>query len=226
LALLKRKRKKAAEAAAETAEAQGAQESAVDGTGPEGGEPPVLRAPIVEQPPAAQPPAAQPAAEPPAAEQAPPGPVNETLPAALEPELRRIIEAIRESRQLTQRSEEEGREALKFALDKSLQLVNSFELLTVTVAGMVSALRVELDAATTALQQATDPVSQLSREVDARLAAPEALPPVESPPVLDDASTPGSGDGGPEDVQGMNGDAPEIRTEQRGRFVRRFFSRR
>jgi hypothetical protein len=121
---------------------------------------------------------------------------NETLPAALEPELRKIIdtavarvasielEAIRESRKLTQRTEEEGREALKLALDRSFQLVNSFELLTVTVAGMVSALRVELDSAVAALQQADDPYARLTpeqkRQAEQALPAPVA-PKIEPP---------------------------------------------
>jgi hypothetical protein len=244
LALFKRQRKKAGKAATDP----GAPEGTTDGA--------VVDAPAVEQP-AVQ--APEPA-EPVAAEEAPVGPVNETLPLALEPELRTIIDtavarvasielqAIRESRQLTQRSEEEGRETMRYALDKSQQLVNSFELLTVTVAGMVSALRVELDAATAALHQANDPYSHLTRAVDTEPAAPEALPRVESPQALEDASIPEPDGVAPEGVQGMNGDRPEIHTEpspvaeidpddpievaaarakaRRGRFTRRFFSRR
>jgi hypothetical protein len=244
LALFKRQRKKAGKAATDP----GAPEGTTDG--------PVVEAPAVEQP-AVQ--APEPA-EPVAAEEAAVGPVNETLPVALEPELRNIIDtavarvasielqAIRESRQLTQRSEEEGREAMRYALDKSQQLVNSFELLTVTVAGMVSALRVELDAATAALHQANDPYSHLASAVDTEQAAPEALPRAEPPQALEDMNTPIPEPDGvaPDGVQGMNGDRPEIHTEpspadeidpedpievaarakeRRGRFTRRFFSR-
>ena len=154
--------------------------------------------------------------------------VSETLPVALEPELRRIIdtavarvasielEAIRESRKLTQRSEEEGREALKLALDRSFQLVNSFELLTVTVAGMVSALRVELDSAMAALHQVDDPYAHLTaeqkRQAEHALSAPagaaleaDAEQQAEQP-AAEEASQPE-----PEadtTVQCMNGDGP------------------
>ncbi len=115
---------------------------------------------------------------------------HEALPSALEPELRKIIDtavarvaaieldAIRQSRALTQRSEEEGREALKYALDRAFQLMNSFELLTGTIAGMVDALRVELDDAVEALRNVEEPESELSRELDARHAAQA---PVEEP---------------------------------------------
>jgi hypothetical protein len=243
MALFKRQRKKAGTAETDP----GAPEGTTDGA--------VVEAPAVEQP-------AVQAPEPVAAEEAAMGPVNETLPLALEPELRKIIDtavarvasvelqAIRESRQLTQRSEEESREALRYALDKSQQLVNSFELLTVTVAGMVSALRVELDAATAALHQANDPYSHLSRALDTQQAAPEALPRAESPQALEDTETPIPEPEGaaPEGVQAMNGDRPETHAEpspvneidpddpieraaaraaaRRGGFARRFFSRR
>jgi hypothetical protein len=118
---------------------------------------------------------------------------HETLPAALEPELRKIIDtavaqvaaieldAIRQSRALTQRSEEEGREALKYALDRAFQVMNSFELLTGTIAGMVDALRVELDDAVEALRNVQEPESELSRELDERRAAQE---PPEEPPAV------------------------------------------
>ena len=120
---------------------------------------------------------------------------HETLPAALEPELRRIIDtavarvaaieldAIRQSRALTLRTEEEGREALKYALDRALELVKSFELLTVTIAGMVDALRVELDETMEALQAVQEPQSELSRELDARKAAAAETAPAIEPPV-------------------------------------------
>jgi hypothetical protein len=148
---------------------------------------------------------------------------NETLPVALEPELRRIIDtavarvasieldAIRESRQLTQRSEEEAREALKYALDRSLQLVNSFELMTVTIAGMVSALRVELDAAMAALHNVDDPYSHLTPEL--KRAAPAELEDTLVAEPAPDAEEESDSPVEPEGVQGMNGDGPEIHTE-------------
>jgi hypothetical protein len=251
MALFKRQRKKAGKAETDP----GVPESTTDGASADLKAPSVVEAPVMEQPDAQAP-------EPVAAEEAAVGPVNETLPLALEPELRKIIdtavarvatielEAIRESRQLTQRSEEESREVLKFALDKSQQLVNSFELLTVTVAGMVSALRVEIDAATAALHQVDDPYARLPRELDTKQAAPDALPPVESPQAVEDTGTSIlEADGAaPEAVQATNGDRPEIHAgpnpvneidpddpieraaarsaAQRGGFVRRFFSRR
>ena len=150
---------------------------------------------------------AEPAAEPPASDSPQPPSLeheisegattvqHETLPAALEPELRRIIDtavarvaaieldAIRQSRALTLRTEEEGREALRYALDRALELVKSFELLTVTIAGMVDALRVELDETMEALQAAQEPQSELSRELDARKAAAAQPAPAIEPPV-------------------------------------------
>ena len=113
------------------------------------------------------------------------------LPAALEPELRRIIdtavarvaaielEAIREARELTQRSEQEARDALRFALDRAFNLINSLELLAATVNGMAEALKVELDDAITALRNVPEPESALSRELAQQ---PEPVAPaVESP---------------------------------------------
>ncbi len=163
------------------------------------------------------------------------GPLNETLPVALEPELRRIIdtavarvasielEAIRESRRLTQRSEEEGREALKFALDRGLQLVNSFELMTVTIASMVSTLRVELDTAMAALQQVDDPYSNLTRAPEVKgqaVPAPEqavpALPETAENEVVEETQPDPVPDVAVADVggvQAMNGDGPEQFTE-------------
>jgi hypothetical protein len=113
------------------------------------------------------------------------------LPAALEPELRRIIdtavarvaaielEAIKEARELTQRSEQEARDALRFALDRAFNLINSLELLAATVNGMAEALKVELDDAITALRNVPEPESALSREL-AQQPAP-AAPAVEPP---------------------------------------------
>ena len=113
--------------------------------------------------------------------------MGEALPSALEPELRNIIDtavarvaeielaAIREARTLTQRSEEEGREALKYALDRAFQVLNSFELLTESISGMVAALRIELDDALDSLRTVHEPQSELSRELDARRAAREVV---------------------------------------------------
>jgi nicotinate-nucleotide--dimethylbenzimidazole phosphoribosyltransferase len=186
--------------------------------------------PAPEPQPAAEAPApeVEPALEQAAAEQ-----LNETLPLALEPELRRIIdtavarvasielEAIRESRQLTQRSEEEAREALKYALDRSLQLVNSFELMTVTVAGMIAAMRTELDSALAALHNVDDPYSHLTPELagkgapaleDAAVGAPPE--PVEAPAAEDaGAGSQPEPQPEPEPLQGMNGAGPEAFTE-------------
>ena len=154
-------------------------------------EPQAAEAKAIDQSPAADPSTASAALSEYQQEVTPAPPVrHETLPAALEPELRKIIDtavarvaaieldAIRQSRALTQRSEEQGREALKYALDRAFQLMNSFELLTGTIAGMVDALRVELDDAVEALRNVQEPESELSRELDARRAAQE---PVEEP---------------------------------------------
>ena len=122
------------------------------------------------------------------------------LPAALEPELRRIIdtavarvaaielEAIKEARELTQRSEQEARDALRFALDRAFNLINSLELLAATVNGMAEALKVELDDAITALRNVPEPESALSRELAQQ---PEpAAPAVEEPAAAVEAAEP------------------------------------
>ena len=126
---------------------------------------------------------------PPTAAQTVAGPAQSAagnLPAALEPELRRIIdtavarvaaielEAIREARELTQRSEVEAREALRFALDRAFNLINSLELLASTVNGMAEALKVELDDAITALRNVPEPESELARELAGRRGAERA----------------------------------------------------
>ena len=210
---------------------------------------PASKDPAPPEPAVEEPTQEEPAQEAPAPEESPvqtpavpdtAGPLNETLPVALEPELRRIIdtavarvasielEAIRESRQLTQRSEEEGREALKFALDRGLQLVNSFELMTVTITSMVSTLRVELDSALEALQQADDPYSHLTRgstvTPEVKEQAVPALPETaenevvetvvedtQPEPVPDVATSDVSASG--VETQAMNGDGPEQYTE-------------
>ena len=99
------------------------------------------------------------------------------LPDALEPELRRIIdtavarvaaielEAIREARHLTQRSEHEARDALRFALDRGLNLISSLELLAATVNGMAEALKTELDDAIVALRNVSEPQSELAEQL-------------------------------------------------------------
>ena len=108
----------------------------------------------------------------------------ETLPAALEPELRRIIdtavarvaaielEAIHEARELTQRSEKEAREALRFALDRAFNLIATLELLASTVSGMADALKIELDDAIGALRKVPEPESELAKELAERAPGP------------------------------------------------------
>jgi hypothetical protein len=122
---------------------------------------------------------------------APPQSAASNLPEALEPELRRIIdtavarvaaielEAIKEARELTQRSEQEGREALRFALDRAVSLTASLELLAATVNGMAEALKMELDDALTALRNVPEPESALSRELAAQ--EPTEEPTAEEP---------------------------------------------
>ena len=111
------------------------------------------------------------------------------LPAALEPELRRIIdtavarvaaielEAIREARHLTERSEHEARDALRFALDRGLNLISSLELLAATVNGMAEALKTELDDAIVALRNVSEPQSELAEQL-----MQQPPPPIEEPP--------------------------------------------
>jgi len=82
----------------------------------------------------------------------------EILTAALEPEVRQIIdtvvarvaeieqEAVREARELSQRSEQGAREAASFALDRSLQLTSTLEMVAGTVTEMTAALRTGVDA--------------------------------------------------------------------------------
>ena len=114
--------------------------------------------------------------------------MTESLPSALEPELRRIIdtavarvaaielEAIREARELTQRSEEEARQALSFALDRAFKLINTLELLAATVGGMAEALKIELDDAIDALRNVPQPESELAKELAKREAPPAVEP--------------------------------------------------
>ena len=119
----------------------------------------------------------------------------ETLPSALEPELRRIIDtavarvaaieldAIREARELTQRSEQEAREALKFALDRAFNLIATLELLAATVGGMAEALKIELDDAIDALRKVPEPESELAKEMAAQQApAPQEAPAAQEAP--------------------------------------------
>ena len=158
---------------------------------------------IAVEEPAAQQPA--PAPPPPAPEEAPKT-IAETLPSALEPELRRIIdtavarvaaielEAIREAREITQRSEQEAREALKFALDRAFNLINTLELLAATVGGMAEALKIELDDAIEALRSVPQPESELAKELAPAAPAPEtpapAPEPEPEPPAAAEAPTP------------------------------------
>ena len=130
---------------------------------------------------------------------APSQPTTQELPAALEPELRRIIdtavagvaaielEAIREARHLTQRSEREAREALGFAFDRAFHLIKSLELMAATVNGMAEALKTELDDAIRALRNVPEPESALSKE----LAPPEDRKPGGAARALDSARSTG-----------------------------------
>lgn len=136
-------------------------------------------APAPQQEPAAQEAESVPSPPPAAARS-----MTESLPSALEPELRRIIdaavarvaaielEAIRDARELTQRSEQEARESLKFALDRAFNLIATLELMAATVSGMAEALKIELDDAIEALRKVPEPRSALARELAP--AAPEA----------------------------------------------------
>jgi hypothetical protein len=151
----------------------------------------VTRAPA---PAAPAPPAAPAATE--------PRPTTQDLPAALEPELRRIIdtavarvaaielEAIREARQLTQRSEQEARDALRFALDRAFNLINSLELMAATVSGMAEALRTELDDAIEALRNVPEPESPLAKELAAQTQTGEQQPAAEPAAATPVAETP------------------------------------
>ena len=129
----------------------------------------------------------------PAAHEEPETLASRDLPTALEPELRRIIdtavarvaaielEAIKEARQITQRSEVEAREGLRFALDRAFNLIHSLELMAATVNGMAEALKTELDDAIQALRNVPEPESALSRELGELAAQPE---PVEEQPAI------------------------------------------
>lgn len=121
--------------------------------------------------------------------------MSEGLPSALEPELRRIIdtavarvaaielEAIRDAREITQRSEQEAREALKFALDRAFNLIATLELMAATVSGMAEALKIELDDAIDALRKVPEPRSELAKELAPEApAAPPAPEPVAAQP--------------------------------------------
>jgi outer membrane biosynthesis protein TonB len=127
--------------------------------------------------------------------------MTEALPSALEPELRRIIdtavarvaaielEAIREARDLTQRSEQEARDALRFALDRAFNLINTLELLAATVAGMAEALKIELDDAIDALRNVPQPESALAKEMG-QAAVPTPEPEPEPDPAPEPAPAP------------------------------------
>ena len=104
----------------------------------------------------------------------------ELLTAALEPEVRQIIdtvvarvaeieqEALREARELSQRSEQGAREATSFALDRSRQVTGTLEELADTVREMTSALRTGVDAVLEALRGLQEAHVELPDEVDAR----------------------------------------------------------
>jgi len=145
--------------------------------------------------------------------------MTESLPSALEPELRRIIdtavarvaaielEAIREARELTQRSEEEARQALRFALDRAFNLINTLELLAATVSGMAEALKIELDDAITALRNVPEPESELAKEIAA--AAPEQAAPAEQSPAEPPAPEPRATEPPAPEPQAAEPPAPE-----------------
>jgi hypothetical protein len=90
------------------------------------------------------------------------------------------LEAIREARQLTQRSEQDARNALRFALDRAFNLINSLELMAATVSGMAEALKTELDDAIEALRNVPEPESPLAKELAAETPAAEE-PAAEAP---------------------------------------------
>ena len=104
----------------------------------------------------------------------------ELLTAALEPEVRQIIdtvvarvaeieqEALREARELSQRSEQRAREAAGFALDRSRQVTGTLEELAGTVTEMTSGLRTGVDAVLEALRGLQEAQVELPDEVDAR----------------------------------------------------------
>ncbi len=131
---------------------------------------------------------------------------HESLSAALEPELRRVIDtavakvaaieldAIQQTRELTQRAAQEGREHLEAALQRASELMSALELFATTVNGMVFALRLEVDEALEVLEQVTEAESDLSREPDARQAtvgeaeAPEPGPEAQTAPAAEPTS--------------------------------------
>jgi outer membrane biosynthesis protein TonB len=154
----------------------------------------------------------------------------QTLPAALEPELRRIIDtavarvasieldAIREARELTQRSEQEAREALRFALDRAFNLINTLELLAATVSGMAEALKIELDDAIDALRNVPEPESALAKEMAAREtaapAAAQAPPAQEAPPVPEPEPAPPPAPGPPPEPAPVAEQTPALEPAQ------------
>ncbi len=227
MALFNRQKKKARKAETNPEEPQvAAQHADQPEQAPAPDPPPVIAPPVVDGAPAA--PADEPASPDQAISEGPTS-QHETLPAALEPELRSIIDtavarvaaieldAIRQSRALTQRTEEEGREALRYALDRALELVKSFELLTVTIAGMVDALRVELDETMAALREVPEPQSELSRELDARSAAAAESPTaIEAPAPVSAQPEPQ-----PEPAPSMNGAQIEPSPEMEDMFRER-----
>jgi hypothetical protein len=163
-------------------------------------------------------------------------PPPRNLPAALEPELRRIIdtavarvaeielEAIREARHLNERSEREARAALRFALDHGLNLVSSLDLLAAAVSGMAEAVKTELDDAMVALRRVSEPAppeAETPAEPRVRLTPlvrPAARAPAEEPAEAAADAPP------PEKVLVTSG-APAERSRDRRTRLRRFFTR-
>ena len=150
-----------------------------------------------------------------------PQPTSRDLPAALEPELRRIIdtavarvaaielEAIKEARQITQRSEVEAREALRFALDRAFNLIHSLELMAATVNGMAEALKTELDDAIKALRNVPEPESALSKEL-----ADQPEPVVEQPAPVAEPEEPVVEESAPEPAAAEPAPEPQPQPEQ------------
>ena len=161
-----------------------------------------------------------------------PGPVSalvlaaeaKRLPPGLAPELRKIVDtavarvaeieldAIRQAQELTQRSEE-GREVLRFALDRAFHLMNSLELLSGAVDGMVAALRIEINDTVEALRQTGEHESELSRELNAlevaQAEAEQERPPAPIPATRGDESEAAADGEREHDVQeSANGDIP------------------
>jgi hypothetical protein len=104
----------------------------------------------------------------------------ELLTAGLEPEVSQIIDtiasrvaeieqqALREARELSERSDQGAREAASFALDRSRQVTGTLEVLAGTVTEMASELRTGVDAVLEALRGLQEAQVELPGEMEAR----------------------------------------------------------